>query len=654
MIVKMNEITVLGISNQYKALISSLMDIGAVDVSTVQPDDECPAAHTPNVQDELSAIDSKMNEVRSALSCLEKYCPQKVGFFQSRREIAESEFKKHLESEELIWESVNNLRKCEERLIKIKSEENGANNLYNSLQPWKSSAVPLQTTGTDNTVFIMGTVPASTDWNGFLGELSDMVPLAVADRVHSDNDQHYINVFYHNAAEQECMSFLKQRGFNRAGFAGLEGTVAENFERLGKQLEELSEERSETIGYIKRREPSKNSIEELFDALGMERSRLTAAARMLRTRRVFMIKGWIPERLAKGAKEWLENKYTVHIEVREPDEDEEFPVLLENKGLAESVEQVTTMYSFPSSRELDPNTVMAPFFILFFGLMLSDGGYGLVMALLTGFILLRFKLERSMRKMMKLMFFCGISTIFWGAMFGGWFGISFLTKYAVWFDSVARPQLMLSWSLLFGIVHIFAALGMKAANMIRRKHYLDAVLDVGIWYVTFTGFAMFLLPYVPEVDPVKAAPLVNAGKYLLISGAVLLILTQGRASKNILGKLFGGVAKLYDLISFLSDVLSYSRLMALGIATSIIATIVNQMAFMFDFPGFIKPIAVVLILLVGHTVNISINALGAYVHSCRLQFLEFFGKFYEGGGQGFEPFKAETQYILVKPDTVVR
>ncbi|HEX2947731.1 MAG TPA: V-type ATP synthase subunit I [Clostridia bacterium] len=654
MIVRMNEITVLGIANQYKALISSLMDIGAVDVSTIDPEDDCAAARNPNVQGELSDIESKLNEVRSALLCLEKYCPQKRGLFQSRREINESEFKKHLENKEQIWESVNRLRKCEERLIRIKSEENSANNLYISLTPWKPSTVPLQSTGTEKTAFTMGTISAATDWDVFMQELLEKAPLAVADRVNSDNDQYYINVFYHRAGEQECLSFLKQHGFNRAGFAGLEGTVADNFERLGKQLEELSKERSSAEECIKSQEASRNSMEELFDALGMERSRLMAAAKVLKTRKVFMIRGWIPERLARGAKEWLESKYTVHIDIREPDEDEEFPVLLENNGLAESVEQVTTMYSFPSSRELDPNAVMAPFFILFFGLMLSDGGYGLVMALLTGFILLRFKLESSMRKMMKLMFFCGISTIFWGAMFGGWFGISFLTRYAVWFDSVAKPELMLSWSLLFGVIHIFAALGMKAANMIHRKQYLDAVLDVGLWYVTFTGFSLFLLPYVPEVDPVWAAPLVNAGKYLLVIGAILLVLTQGRKSKNIFGKLFGGVAKLYDLISFLSDVLSYSRLMALGIATSIIASIVNQMAFMFDFPGFIKPIAVVLILLVGHTVNISINALGAYVHSCRLQFLEFFGKFFEGGGRSFEPFRAETQYIVIKPDTVSR
>lgn len=650
MVVKMNEITVLGLANQYRELLGSLMDIGAVDVSTVDPEDSVTSAHNPNVQDELSDIEGKLGEIRSALSCLEKYCPRKRGFFQSRREISKSEFEKHIKNSDQIWKSIRIIRNCEDRLVKIKSEENSANNLHNSLMPWKASTVPLQTSETVKTAFIMGTIPASADWNAFLEEFSEKVPLAVADKVNSDNDQHYINVFYHKEAEQECLSLLKQCGFNRVVFSGLEGTVSDNFERLGQRLDELMEERSEAIGQIKDQESRRDSIEELYDALGMEKSRLTAAARALKTRKVFMIRGWIPEKLAIGAKEWLEKKYTVHIEIREPAKDEEFPVLLENNAFAETVEQVTTMYSFPNSRELDPDAVMAPFFILFFGLMLSDGGYGLVLALLTGFVLLRFKLERSMRKMMKLMFFCGMSTIFWGAMFGGWFGISFFTKYAVWFDSVAEPELMLSWALLFGVIHIFAALGMKAANLIRNKQYLDAVLDVGIWYITFTGFAMFLLPNVPRIDPQLAAQLSGTGKYILLAGVVLVVITQGRSQKNIFGKMFGGVARLYDLISFFSDVLSYSRLMALGIATSIIASIINQMAFMFELPALIKPIAACVILLVGHTVNIAINSLGAYVHSCRLQFLEFFGKFYEGGGTEFEPLRADTEYVTIKPD----
>ena len=195
-----------------------------------------------------------------------------------------------------------------------------------------------------------------------------------------------------------------------------------------------------------------------------------------------------------------------------------------------------------------------------------------------------------------------------------------------------------------------AGFAMKAANLIRDKKYLDAVFDVGFVIIFYTGFVFFLLPYAPEVDKDAVAPLVEIGKYMLAGGAILLLLTQGRGRKHVFGKITGGFSSLYDVIGFMSDILSYSRLLALGLATGIIASIVNQMSVMFEFHIVIKIIVMVIILLVGHTINFAINALGAYVHSCRLQYLEFFGKFFTGGGQPFKPLKADTKYIAVKPD----
>ena len=325
-------------------------------------------------------------------------------------------------------------------------------------------------------------------------------------------------------------------------------------------------------------------------------------------------------------------------------------MLLKNRGIAEAGEPVSGMYSLPDSREIDPNPIMSPFFILFFGLMLGDGGYGVIMTLMMGFALWRFKLQDQTRKFVKVLFFCGISTIFWGAMFGSWFGIAQLVPYAIWFDMVSEPERMLTIAFLFGIIHMYFGFALKAANLIRRKKYLDALMDVGFWLIFYTGAILFLLPYAPAVDAAKVAPLVNAGKYLFVIGAVLLLFTSGRGNKNIFTKFFGGLYSLYNVVGFLSDILSYSRLLALGLATAIIASIVNQMAVMFDMPVVLKIIAAVAILLVGHVINFGINALGAYVHSCRLQYLEFFGKFFTGGGKPFSPLKANTKYITVKSD----
>lgn len=650
MIVKMSKINLLGVEEQRKPLINSLMELGAVEINAVDESEYMDLAQTPVIQDEILAIESDIAEVRTALDSLNRYCPEKKALFQSRREISISEFQQVIESKDRIWETVRKIRDLEERLIQIKAEENRLNNTYSSLIPWDGLPVPIETAGTQRTQFLFGTIPALIHLDSIEPELFEKAPFSEIFKIRSDKDQHYIYVIFHKDMEQECLSYLKSRGFNRVVFAGLSGAVSENLEKLKYRLKSLSEESGSVVEQIKGIKGERKSLEILYDSISMEQSRTLAMGKILKTKKTYLINGWIPEKLASEAKAQLESKYTVNIEITEPAEEEEFPVLLENRGIAEAGEPVSKMYSLPDSREIDPNAVMAPFFILFFGLMLSDGGYGIIMALMAGFILWRFKLEDNTRKFMKLMLFCGLSTIFWGALFGGWFGIEALVKYSVWFNMVENPELMLSWSLLFGIIHMYAAIGIRAANLIRRKKYWDALFDAGFWYIYFTGFILFLLPYAPEVNKEAAASLANIGRYIFVAGGILILLTQGRAKKNVIGKFFGGLSSLYNVVGFMSDILSYSRLLALGLASGIIASIVNQMSVMFNLPVVFKVILAALILIVGHTINFAINALGAYVHSCRLQYLEFFGKFFTGGGKPFKPLKANTKYIIVKPD----
>lgn len=654
MIVQMSKITLLGIEKQRNALIKSLMELGVVEISQIDEDEYKEIAKNPVVQDEISAIDASLFDINTAIRILDKYCPEKKGLFKTRRDVTFSEFENVMKNQEEVLKAAKRIKEAEDRLIWLKAEENKINNTIMSLIPWADLPAPLEASGTKKTVFQTGTIPSTVDIDDLLVEITGKTPYFSIDIINSDAELHYISVLVHSEDEQECFSVLKSKGFNRVVFPGLTGTVTENIKSFDKQLSQISKEREKVIEEIKEISAERKSLEILYDALNMEKSRIEASSRILETKRIFFISGWVPKELAGDVKEKLENKYDVSITITEPEEDEEFPVLLRNKGLAEAGEPVSRMYSLPSSCEIDPNSVMTPFFVIFFGIMLGDGGYGIIITLAAGLILWKFKLEDSMRKFAKLLFFCGISTIFWGAMFGSWFGISSLVKYALWFDIVSRPELMLSWSFLFGALHLLAGLGMKAANLIRKGKYLDALFDVGFWYIFFIGALLFLLPYAPEVDPEKAAPFVSIGKIMLAVGGILLILTQGRDKKNAIGKLFGGVYSLYSLVGLLSDVLSYSRLLALGLATGIISSIVNQMAVMFGLPAAIKAIAAILILLVGHAINFAINALGAYVHSCRLQYLEFFGKFFEGGGVAFNPLKANTKYITVKPDAIIK
>jgi V/A-type H+-transporting ATPase subunit I len=650
----MNKITLLGMEYQREELTKTLMDLGIVDISEVNMDDYEDVAENPEVSDSLSRIASELIHISSSLDIINKYSPAKKPLFKSRRDVLVSDFYSILNNKEGIWDAVEKLHQYEEYLIKLKSEENKLSNLKQWLHPWGDLQIPLEAEGTEKTVFQYGTIPSTTKLDLVKSELIEKVPNSYIQHVNSDKEQHYIFFIVHKENQDECINFLKSFGFNRVTFPNLSGTVSDNILMVEKEIERISSEREKIIEQIKSMKNVRDSIEILHDYLLMERDRLKASGRILTTNRVFLIKGWLPERNSSDIKKLIESKFIATVSIEAPEDDEEFPVLLENKGIAETGEPVLKMYGLPNSREIDPNTVMAPFFIMFFGLMFSDGGYGLILALVTGFALLKFELEDETRKFAKLLFYCGISTVFWGMMFGGWFGISALVPYAVWFDVVSQPELLLSWSLLFGVIHVYAGFAVKAANLIRDKKYLDALFDVGFIYIFYTGAVFALLPYVPSVNADAVAPLVNIGKYLLIIGGVLLVLTQGRNGKNIISKFLSGVLSLYDVVGFLSDILSYSRLLALGLATSIIASIVNELSVMFDMPIVLKALAAVIILVVGHAVNFAINALGAYVHTCRLQYLEFFGKFYTGGGVAFSPLKINTKYIKLRPDAELK
>jgi len=237
-------------------------------------------------------------------------------------------------------------------------------------------------------------------------------------------------------------------------------------------------------------------------------------------------------------------------------------------------------------------------------------------------------------------FFGGISTFIWGALFGGWFGniVEAVTSGTytippIWFNPMEDPMRLLIWSFIFGGIHIFVGMGLKAYMLIRDGKVFDAIFDIGSWYLVLLGLVMLAAGGVIGI----------IGKYMALAGAITLVLTQGRDQKNIVKRLFSGILSLYNVTGFLSDILSYSRLLALGLATGVIATVINTMGTLFglDVGGII---IFIIVLIIGTVFNVLINALGAYVHASRLQYVEFFGKFYEGGGKAFEPFKIKTKY----------
>ena len=400
-----------------------------------------------------------------------------------------------------------------------------------------------------------------------------------------------------------------------------------------------------------------------IDYFSMRIEKYDVLGRLWQSPHVFVITGYIPAESAPALEKELTEKFEAYVELETPAEDEDVPVKLKNNAFAAPVEGVLESYSMPGRKEIDPSTLMAVFYYFLFGMMLSDAGYGLLMVIGCGIALAKFKnMEESLRKFLKMFLYCGISTVFWGAMFGSFFGdaVTVIGKTffnvdiaipALWFTPLNEPMRLLLFSFLIGVIHLFAGLGAQFYQLARQGLWKDAIFDVVFWYMLVGGGILYLLSMQMFADMVSLgftlpAAVGTAGAIAAGIGAVGIVLTAGRESRSPFKRLLKGLYGLYGVSSYLSDILSYSRLLALGLATGVIASVFNQMGAMLgNSPAGVA--VFVFAFLVGHTLNLGINVLGAYVHTNRLQFVEFFGKFFEGGSRKFNPFSAKTKYFKI-------
>ena len=518
-----------------------------------------------------------------------------------------------------------------------------------SLKPWIVYDVPLDISETKATNIELGVVPSTVNLDKIKEKLEKLELPSNISVVNSDRELIYLAVVIMREGTDDVLGILKQYGFTQLPFQGFEGRVSDNIEKITKQIDDQRDIRreleEEVAGYGK----MQKDIEFLSDYLTIERDRERIKSKMRVTKRTFNFEGWVPSHL-KNRVERILDRYGCHYEYREPLDGEEVPVMIENSPAVTPFEAVTQMYSMPDYKGFDPTKWFAIFYAMFFGIMLSDAGYGLVITIATFITLKKFDLEGMTKKMVKMFMYCGIATVFWGAMFGGWFGdlipvvadVLFGKKVEIkpiWFNPIDDPTRLLIWSLGFGIVHIFLGMAINAYMLIKRGQFWDAVFDVFSWYVLIIGAIMY--GALGNSNPALG----KVGLYMAIIGAAILLLTGGRKNKGF-GKVTGGLGALYGITGYVSDILSYSRLLALGLATGVIASVVNTMGSL-GGRGIVSFIVLIVVGIVGHSFNMAINILGAFVHSSRLQYIEFFGKFYEDGGEEFDPFRNETKYIKI-------
>lgn len=646
----MNRISIVGLNSEKTLIINSIMDLGAVEINS--QDDKLtdpewiPYVKKDNDGDNVFDYDQSILKVSEVISCLEKYDTTKKPLFNIRKNMTYKEFNNKIKQKFNIEENVTHVLQLTKSLNELSAEENKAETVITSLSPWAGYDIPLELSETKYTFILTGVVPTSIEINKLRNDLEQQTDKCHFELISSDKDQHYISIIGLMGEKEEVLEMLKQYGFNNVAFNDLEGTAARNIAQCEKKLKEISCNRSELENKIKKSVVCKEDIQILYDHMVIERDKIKILDNILKTNSTFYIEGWVPQESMPELEKVL-NTYRCWYEASEPAKGEEYPVLLHNNRLVEPLEAVTELYSLPSSSNVDPTSSMWFFFVLFFGMMLGDVGYGLILVLVCGLVVKKFKVEGTFGKMLKTLFYAGISTIFWGVMFGSWFGDGVVAGAKVffnidlvikplWLNPLDEPMTVLIVSFAFGIIHLFVGLGVKAYILIRDGMILDAIFDVGFWYLFIIGPVMLLI----------GDNLATEGKYITIIGAVGLVLTQGREKKGIISKLFGGIMSLYDITGYLSDVLSYSRLLALGLATGVISSVLSIIGSMGGH-SFFGAILFIVVFVLGHLLNFAINALGSFVHSARLQYVEYFGKFYEGGGEAFNPLMKKTKYIKI-------
>jgi V/A-type H+-transporting ATPase subunit I len=608
-----------------------------------------------DAQARLSELDARLAELEGCFTHLNRYSAVQKGLVESflspRTEIDPETW--HKASGYDVAGVIRTCQRDEARLGEIRSREAELISQRKELEPLAQLPLDLgDLSGTETVAVFFGqTSPAGfTSLESRLAQVS--VPYHI-ERLGTVGRRVYVLVLHPRDAG--AVADILRADLEPASVPETAGTVAETGARIAAELAALAREREEIAARALELASERTTLQAAYDHLLFSRQRLDAQSWLGETERTFVIQGWCPQ----GALRRLENglaglEDATAVSVRDPRPDEQPPVTLDNKHVAAPFEIVTNIFGWPSYSEIDPTPILAPFFALFFALALTDAGYGLVMMAYCMWMMSRPSTPKGSHKFFRLLTYGGFVTVVIGALTGGWFGnaLDFLPPWAgfitraknaiIILDPVADPMKLMILSLGLGVVHLLFGIGTKMYRNIRDGEVATALMDQGLWLLLLPSLALF------GAGGALGMPAVStAAKYVALAAAAGLVLTQGRASKNIIARLGGGLYSLYGLIGYLSDTLSYTRLLALGLATASLGMAINQIALMVRPVPFVGVIFMLAIMAFGHGLSLVINVFGAFIHSGRLQFVEFFSKFFEGGGKAFKPFAERPRYTHV-------
>jgi len=532
--------------------------------------------------------------------------------------------------------TVSRCRELDQERTELVSAVTKLEGIIEQLRPWLALDCPLVGIGsTEHVAIFLGTLTLEA-LGDFSEKSSEMTEQMVVETVSQDREKAYLLICVHKEISPQVSELLKRLGFEKAGLPELSGKPQDEYEQALKQIDENLQRIHEIEDHSKEYLKDRQNLQILHDHLYGQLQCARIEAKLGQTEKACVIEGWIPQSELRTFEATLKKEFD-HLAIipLDPSAREIPPIALENsQTFVRPFEVVTELYGMPNSREYDPSPLLAPFFFVFFGLCITDAAYGVIITLLFLYLMRRFKVTLGRAKLVGLLFFGGISTILMGAMTGGWFG-DLASYLPPWLDGVRRMRLSLMLFDPMEQVLVFIT--------IREGNLVDAFCGPFPWLTLLNGLVFFGLSKGDVFSPFVG----GLGKWVAILSALAIVLLTDRSSSSWFARIAWGVYGLYGITSYVGDVLSYLRLFALGLATGIIAMVVNLLADMLRGAPYVGWLLFAIIFVMGHMFNILINGLGAFVHTLRLQYVEFFPKFFEGGGRPYQPFRKEARYTII-------
>lgn len=669
-VLNMKKINICGLKKNRKAVLEQLQMQGVVEINRGQEEDE--VFQRMDTSSARNQFEKSAQVADHGLEILDEYVPVSRGLLDllaGREPVSSQIIYETVKVRNQILNTAYDLVTLNKKIVDSKASIVRLETQIIGLEPWMNLDVPMNYTGTTKVAVITGSLPGEWNETSILEEIAKKAPEMEAfdiQLISSDKNQTCFSVVCLKTQMNVLEDVLRTLGFARpAQIYDDIPSVAVN--KMQEEIAACQSEIEEATKKIQELAGERENLKRLSDYFRIRAQKYEVLGSLIQSKKTFLITGYVPERSASKVRDSLTEQFDILVEIEDIPETEEAPVLLQNNKFAASTEGIVESFGLPHKGEIDPTPIMSFFYVFLFGMMLSDAGYGLIMAVGCFVVLRKFpNMEEGMKKMLTMFMYCGVSTLIWGFLFGSFFGDAVtvigstffdvdIEFPALWFTPLNEPMMLLMYAIIIGLIHMFVGLGLKAYMLIRDKQYMEVFVSVGCWFALLIGAIMLLVPtdmfanMLPIGKVTFPAPVNLLAKVLAIGGALGLLLFAGRRKKNPALRLALGAYELYNVTSWLSDILSYSRLLALCLATGVIASVFNTMASMFG-KSVLGVILFIIIFVIGHIFNIALSLLSAYVHTNRLQFVEFFGKFYEGGGRAFDAFKANTKYFKIKED----